>query len=101
MKIRKDDMVIVVSGKDKGKKGKVARAFPASDRVIVEGINLKKHHERARKSGQKGQVIDKAAPLHVSNVMLIDPKSGKGTRVGVKREEGKRARVAKKSKSEI
>lgn len=79
MKIRKDDNVIVISGKDRGKTGKVVKALPREDKVIIAGVNVVKHHERPRKSGQKGQVIDKTMPIHVSNVMLVDSK-GKRTR---------------------
>lgn len=101
MKIKKDDNVIVVSGKDKGKTGKVLRAFPKENKVIVEGVNVKKRHQRARRSGQKGQIVDKTEPVSVSNVMLLDPKGGKRTRVGISREGGKRARVARKSGAEL
>lgn len=80
MKIRKDDTVIIITGKDKGKTGKVTRAFPREFKVIVSGVNIKKVHKRPTKSGQKGQMIDQAAPIHVSNVQLVDSKSGKGTR---------------------
>jgi len=68
MKIKKNDNVIVLTGKDRGKTGKVLRAFPKLDRVLVAGINIHKKHERPRKSGQKGQTIEKEAPIHVSNV---------------------------------
>ena len=97
MKIKKGDNVIITTGKDRGKTGSVVRAFPKSNRVLIEGVNVKKRHQRARKSGGKGQIVEKAAPVHVSNVMLIDPKSNKGTRVSVRHEDGKRLRVAKKS----
>jgi len=102
MKIKKGDKVIVIAGKDKGKSGKVLRAIPTDDRVVVEGVNIVKRHQRARRSGQTGQIIDKTLPVHVSNVALADPKSGKPTRVRISREggpgrSGKRVRVAKKS----
>jgi large subunit ribosomal protein L24 len=97
MKIRKDDNVIVLTGKDKGKTGKVIRAFPSDNLIIVAGINIRKVHKRATKSGQKGQIIDQASPLNVSNVMLIDPKTSKGTRVGYEVKDGKKFRIAKKS----
>ena len=100
-KLKKGDAVIVISGKDKGKKGKVILALPRDNRVVVEGINIRKHHERARKNGQKGQIVEKAVPLHVSNVMLIDSKSGKGTRIGQKIENGKKIRIGKKSGNQI
>ncbi len=74
MKIKKNDNVIVIAGKDKGKTGKVVRAFPAKDLVVVEGVNMKKKHQRATKSNSKGQIIEKALPVHVSNVMLLEGK---------------------------
>lgn len=80
MKIRKDDNVIVVSGKDRGKTGKVVRAFPKDNKVIIAGINMLKVHQRAKQNKTKGEVIEKAMPLNVSNVMLIDPKTNKATR---------------------
>ncbi|MDO8572896.1 MAG: 50S ribosomal protein L24 [bacterium] len=101
MKIKKGDNIIVIAGKDKGKKGKVVRALPADSRVVVEGINMRKKHQRAGKGRQKGQIIDIAMPIHVSNVMVEDPKSGKQTRVGVRIAAGKRIRIAKKSGTEL
>lgn len=74
MKIKKGDKVIVITGKDKGKKSKVITAMPALDRVVVEGVNVLKKTVRARKQGEKGQIIEKPSPIHVSNVMLIDSK---------------------------
>lgn len=68
MKIKKGDNVIVLTGKDKGKSGKVVRAFPREDRVLVEGVNIKKVHEKPKKKGAKGQIVEKAYPIHVSNV---------------------------------
>ena len=103
MKIRRDDEVVVISGKDRGKTGKVLRVDLAKDRVFVEGLNLVKRHERpqqvqgAQRAETVGGVIEKEGPIHVSNVMLIDPKDKKPTRVGVEREDGKRFRVARRS----
>jgi len=97
MKIKKGDNVIVIAGKDKGKSGKVLRALPKMERVIVEDVNVAKRHQKGRRSGETGQIIDKTLPIHISNVALADPKSGKPTRVGIKEEGGKRVRVAKKS----
>ncbi|MCR4330998.1 MAG: 50S ribosomal protein L24 [Patescibacteria group bacterium] len=99
MNIKKGDTVVIVTGKDKGKEGKVVRSFPVRMQVIVEGINLKKKHQRARRQGQKGQIVDFAAPMHVSNVNLKDPKTGKPTRIGVKMDGKKKLRVTKKSGS--
>ncbi len=97
MKIRKGDKVIVVSGKDRGKDGKVIRTFPAKNMVVVEGVNIKKKHQRPTKDNQKGQVVEQTSPVHVSNVMLKDPKTNKPTRVGYSVEKGKKVRIAKKS----
>jgi large subunit ribosomal protein L24 len=74
MKIKKNDTVTIISGKDKGKSGKVLKAFPKDDRIVVEGINIKKKHQRATKSGQKGQIVEQAHPVHVSNVKKADTK---------------------------
>jgi large subunit ribosomal protein L24 len=101
MKIKKNDKVIVTAGKDKGKTGTVTHAIPKENKVIVEGVNIRKKHQKPRRGGQQGQILEKSLPIHVSNVMLVDPKSGKPTRVGIERKNGKRARVTKKSKSEL
>ena len=101
MKIKKGDKVMVVKGKDRGKVAKVLRAYPADDKVLVEGVNIKKAHQKPRKQGQKGQVVDQAAPIHVSNVMIIDPKSDKPTRMGSKLIGDKKTRIAKRSGSEL
>jgi large subunit ribosomal protein L24 len=97
MKIKKDDNVIVISGKDKGKTGKVSKAFPAENKILISGVNVRKSHEKARKSGSKGQIVEKSMPIHVSNVMIVDPKTGKQTRIGKKEVNGKNVRFAKKS----
>lgn len=101
MKIKKDDNVIVIAGKDKGKTGTVVKTLPKEDRVIVSGVNVVKRHQRSRRSGDKGQIIDKTLPIHVSNVMVVDPKNNKRTRVGKKLVDGKMVRVAKKSGSTL
>jgi large subunit ribosomal protein L24 len=101
MRIKKGDTVIIVTGKDKGKSGKVVHALPKRDLVVVEGINIKKKHQRPRKSNQKGQIVERAMPVQVSNVMLADPKSHKPTRIGIEHKEGKRIRVARKSNTAI
>jgi large subunit ribosomal protein L24 len=74
MHVKKNDIVKILAGDDKGKTGKILKVFPSMNKVLVEGINMKKHHERARKQGQKGQVVDKAMPVHSSNVALVDKK---------------------------
>jgi large subunit ribosomal protein L24 len=103
-RVRKDDMVKVIAGKDKGKTGRVLRVEPRRDRVFVEGMNIQKRHTRprtirdAQKGGQVGGVIEKEGPIHISNVMPLDPKSGEPTRVGSTIEEdGRRVRVGKRS----
>ena len=97
MKMKKGDNVIVISGKDKGKTGKVTRALPREGKVIVEGVNIKKRHKKPRKSGQKGQIVSFASPINASNAMIIDPKTGKPTRSGMKVVDGKRVRIVKRS----
>lgn len=82
MKIRKNDNVIVVAGNDKGKKGKVLKVFPSVSKVIIEGINLRKRHTKANQKNPQGGIIEKEAPINVSNVMLLDPKSNEPTRIG-------------------
>ena len=102
VKIRRDDEVIVVSGKDRGKTGKVLRVDPKKSRVYVEGLNIVKRHQRPNAAtGAGGGVISREGPIHISNVMLIDPKDKKRTRVGVAREGGARNRVAKRSGSKF
>ncbi len=104
-RIKTDDEVIVIAGKDRGKKGKVLRVDPKKDRVFVEGLNMVKRHQRPQQTGaaaaQTGGVIEKEGPIHVSNVMLLDPKDGKPTRVGVEIEDGKRYRIARRSGTRI
>lgn len=101
MKIRKNDNVIVISGKDRGKTGKVIRALPRENKVIVAGVNLLKVHKRARREKTKGEVVEKTMPVHVSNVMLIDSKTNKGTRVGYSNFDGQKTRVSKRSGDSI
>jgi len=101
MKLKKGDIVIVITGKDKGKKGKIVRVLVAENRVIVEGVNMMKRHQRPRKSGEKGSMKNIEMPLSASNVMMLDPKSGKATRLGKKKVGEKMVRIAKKSNQEI
>lgn len=96
MKIKKGDQVIVITGRDKGKTGEVIKSMPKENKVIVQGINLVKRHTRPTQESAGG-IITKEAPIHVSNVALIDPKDGKATRVGFKVEDGKKVRVSKRS----
>src|SRR5947209_3358012 len=101
-RIRRDDSVKILSGKDKGKTGKVLRVEPKKNRVFVEGMNIQKRHTRprsirdAQRAEQVGGVIEKEGPIHISNVMLVDAK-GNATRVGIKRENGQRTRVSRKT----
>ncbi|MEZ5894425.1 MAG: 50S ribosomal protein L24 [Parvularculaceae bacterium] len=95
-KIKKGDKVIVLAGKDRGAEGVVTQVLPKEDRVVVRGVNLIKKHQRQTPQ-QEGGVITREAPLHISNVALKDPKTGKPTRVGFKVEGGKKVRVAKAS----
>ena len=96
MRIKKGDMVMVISGDDKGRKGKVIKVIPKKQRVLVEGLNIQKKHQKPRREGEKGQIIEKPGPIHISNVKLICPKCGKPTRVARKVIEGKKYRVCKK-----
>jgi large subunit ribosomal protein L24 len=107
MRIRKDDQVVVIGGKDRGKRGRVLRTDPKRRRVYVEGLNIVKRHQRPRslkdtqRGGEAGGIIDKEGPIDISNVMLVDPSDNKPTRVGVVREGGQRKRVAKRTGTEL
>jgi large subunit ribosomal protein L24 len=107
VKIRRDDTVRIIAGKDRGRTGRVLRVDPEKQKVYVEGANIIKRHMRPRtlrdtqRAQELGGIIEKEGPIHVSNVMLIDPDSGEPTRVGIKREGGRRVRVARKSGKEI
>lgn len=97
MHVKKGDKVMVISGKDKGKSGIILEAYPKQSRVLVEGINIVKKHAKPSQINPQGGILNQEAPIHVSNVMPIDPKSGKPTRVGYTVENGKKVRVAKQS----
>jgi large subunit ribosomal protein L24 len=107
LKVRRDDTVRIIAGKDRGRTGRVLRVEPAKQRVYVEGANIVKRHTRPRtlrdtqRAQELGGIVEKEGPIHISNVMLIDPDTGEPTRVGIKREGGRRVRVAKKSGKEI
>ena len=101
MKIKKGDQVLITSGKDRGKTGKVLNAFPGESKLLLEGLNLRKKHAKPKKQGEKGQVIEVPASLSVSNVKLICPKCGKPARVGYKIIEKKKYRICKKCEQEI
>ncbi len=99
MKIHKGDNIIVIAGKEKGKKGKVAQVLAEQNSVIIEGLNLLKRHQKARKAGQKGQIVEKAMPINVSNIALIE--GGKPVRTSAKKVGEKWIRVSRKSGKEI
>ncbi len=107
MRIRKDDHVVVIGGKDRGKTGRVLRTEPKRRRVYVEGLNIVKRHQRPRslkdtqRGGEAGGIIEKEGPIDISNVMLLDPSDNKPTRVGIVREDGRRKRVAKRTGTEL
>jgi large subunit ribosomal protein L24 len=106
-RIRRDDEVLVIGGKDRGKRGRVLRVEPKRQKVYVEGLNIVKRHTRpqqvqgAQRSEQVGGVVEKEGPIHISNVMLIDPKQDKPTRVSVRREDGGRRRYTKRSDTNL
>ncbi|MGI6853264.1 50S ribosomal protein L24 [Mesorhizobium sp. 1B3] len=96
-KIRKGDKVVVLTGKDKGRTGEVLRVLPKDDKAVVRGVNQVRRHQRQTQS-QEGGIITKEAPIHLSNIALVDPKDGKPTRVGFKlQQDGTKVRVAKRS----
>jgi large subunit ribosomal protein L24 len=98
LRVRTDDEVVVISGKDRGKTGRVVEVDPAKQRVYVEGLNIVKRHQRPRPgSTEPGGVIEKPGPIHISNVALVDPKDGKPTRTRVEERDGKRVRVGVRS----
>jgi len=103
LKIRRDDDVVVISGKDRGKTGKVLRVDPPKQRVYVEGLNIIKRHQRPQPGApnREAGVVEKEGPIHISNVMLIDPRDKKPTRVGISREGGVRNRVTRRSQSKL
>jgi len=102
MKLKKGDKVIVIAGKSKGETGTISRVLPAENKVLIDGVNIVKRHRRSTRQAGKGQIVDKPASIHASNVMLADPKSNKPTRIKITRgKEGERQRVAVKSGIEI
>lgn len=101
MNIKKGDNVIVIAGKDKGKKGKIVKVIKETGKVVVEGLNVSKKHVKPKKSNEKGRTVEMSFPMSASNVMLVDSKTGKGTRVGKKLIGDKMVRISKKSGQEI
>ncbi|PIR02074.1 MAG: 50S ribosomal protein L24 [Candidatus Nealsonbacteria bacterium CG_4_9_14_0_2_um_filter_37_38] len=96
MKIKKGDQILIISGKERGRTGKVLEALPGKQRIVVEGINIRKKHVRPKRSGEKGQIVQLPAPIHISNVKLICKNCKNPTRVGYKIVEGKKYRICKK-----
>ena len=96
-RIRKNDMVQVMTGKDKGKTGEVLQVFPKKNRATVRGLNMVKRHLKPNQQRQQGGIVEKEAPLHLSNVMPLDPEDGRPTRVGFRIAEGKKVRVSRRT----
>lgn len=101
MKIRKNDQVKIIAGKDRGKQGKILRVVSKGNKVVVEGLNIIKKHAKPKRGKEKGQRIEIPAPLDVSKVMIICPSCGKVARLGFKSSDGKKLRICKKCKAEI
>ena len=101
MNIKKNDTVVVLSGKDKGKKGKVLEAMPAAGKVVIEGINVATCHVKPKKQGDQGGIVKREAALYASKVQVVCPKCGKGTRIAHKIENGKKTRVCKHCGAEL
>lgn len=101
MKIKKGDKVLIITGKDKGKQGKVLEVLPKKNRIVVEGANIVKKHRRPRNEREKGQIIELAKPLDVSNVKLVCPKCGQAARLGYRLTEKGKYRVCKKCRQEV
>lgn len=101
MRIKKGDKVVVIAGSNKGKEGTVSAVLAKENKVIVAGVNVRKKHVKPNQAQPEGKIIEKEAPIHISNVALVDPKTNKPTKVGYKIEDGKKVRVAKKSSTVI
>lgn len=101
MKFKKGDKVIVIAGKEKGKTGTVEKVLREENRIVVEGVNLRQKTQKSRQSGKPGTIVEFAAPFNASNVMAVDPKGGKRTRISIKEVGGKNTRVATKSGAEL
>ena len=101
MELRKGDKVVVIAGKDKGKTGEIQKVLPRTNRVVVEGVNLRKKHKKPTQNNPEGSIVEIYAPIDASNVMIVDPKTKKPTRIGHKIVKGKKVRVAKKSGTEL
>ncbi len=101
MKLKKGDEVEVIAGKDRGKRGRISSVLPSEDKVVVDGVNVMKKHRKARRDGAKGERVEMPFPIHVSNVMLVCPHTGKPTRIGYATEGGEKVRISRKSGKQI
>ncbi len=101
MKIKKGDTVLIMAGKDKGKKAKVLKNFPSKGLILIEGVNVKKVHKRPKKQGEKGQIVEMPIPFYASKAQIVCSKCDKPTRVGYKMEKENKVRICKKCKAEI
>ena len=101
MRIKKGDKVVVIAGSNKGKEGTVSAVLAKENKVVVTGVNVKKKHVKPNQSQPEGKIVEKEAPIHVSNVALVDPKTNKATKVKYETKDGKKVRVTKKSSSVI
>lgn len=101
MKIKKDDTVRIITGKDQGKTGKVTHVFPKEERIVVEGVNIHKKHTKPKRQGQKGQTIQMPMPIHVSNAMIVCPGCSRAVRINKKVIGAKKVRICKKCAGEI
>lgn len=101
MKLKKGDNILIIAGKDKGRKGKVLRSLPKGEKIVVEGINLRKKHVRPKKSGEKGQVVEVPLPIYASNAKIICPKCGKAAKIGYKANKKEKYRICKKCGQKI
>lgn len=101
MKIKKGDNVLIIAGKDKGKKSKVLKSFPSKGLILVEGVNIKKTHKRPKKQGEKGQIVEVSFPINISKAQVLCSKCNKPTRIGYKIEADSKIRICKKCKAEI
>ena len=102
MNFKTGDKVVVISGKDKGKEGKITHVLRAENRVVVEGVNIAKRHQKPTQQNQTGGIVERENPIHISNIMMADPKTGKSTRIGHEiNKDGKKVRISKKSNEKI
>ena len=101
MRIKKGDKVVVIAGREKGKEGTVAKVLPKEEKVVITGLNMVKKHVKPNQAEPEGKITEKEAPIHVSNVALVDPKTKKATKVRYEFKDGKKVRVAKKSSTVI